>query len=152
MKIILGIDDSPCSEAAVSWVKGMAWPRGTEVKVVSVDQPPIAVYSEIYAPQAADLSVAMEQTTRRCEEVCARAETVLAASGIRTTARVVRGDPRTEIVEAARAEHADLIVVGSHGHTGMRRLILGSVAQYVVSHAPCCVLVAKTGGREVAAD
>jgi nucleotide-binding universal stress UspA family protein len=55
----------------------------------------------------------------------------------------VRGDPREAIVEAARKTGADLVVVGSHGRTGIGKLVLGSVASHVVTHAPCSVLVVK---------
>ena len=47
------------------------------------------------------------------------------------------------ILEIAHAEHADLIVVGSHGRTGLPKLIMGSVASHIVTHAPCSVLVVK---------
>jgi nucleotide-binding universal stress UspA family protein len=56
---------------------------------------------------------------------------------------VRQGDPRREIVEAAKDWDAELIVVGSHGRTGLQRLILGSVAEYVVRHAPCSVEVSR---------
>lgn len=55
------------------------------------------------------------------------------------------GDPRTELVESAIAEEADLLIVGSHGRTGIARLLMGSVASYVVTHAPCSVLVVRLG-------
>ena len=45
--------------------------------------------------------------------------------------------------DVARSEHADLVVVGSHGHTGIAKVLLGSVASHIVSHAPCSVLVVK---------
>jgi nucleotide-binding universal stress UspA family protein len=150
MKIILGVDDSPCSEAAVAWIKSMAWPRDTQVIVVSVDPPPIGIYSEVYAPLSADVAVLMQEQTRLCQEIAARAEAAIADSGLRVTACVSRGDPRLVLVEAGRGEKADLIVVGSHGHTGIKRVILGSVAQYVVSHAPCPVVVVKSGLQAVA--
>jgi nucleotide-binding universal stress UspA family protein len=56
---------------------------------------------------------------------------------------VRQGDPRTVIIDEAKAWSADLIVVGSHGYTGIKRLLLGSVAQSVVSHAPCSVEVVR---------
>jgi nucleotide-binding universal stress UspA family protein len=56
---------------------------------------------------------------------------------------VRRGDPRSVILEEAKEWDADLIVVGSHGYTGIKRLLLGSVAQSVVSHAPCSVEVVR---------
>jgi universal stress protein A len=63
------------------------------------------------------------------------------------TTRLVRGVPWDEIVSAARDDQAiDLIVVGTHGRTGVRRALIGSVAERVVRHAPCTVMV--VGSRE----
>ena len=61
--------------------------------------------------------------------------------------RVELGDPRDLIVRTADAVGADLVVVGSHGRTGLPRLVMGSVASYVVSHAPCDVMVIKRTKR-----
>jgi nucleotide-binding universal stress UspA family protein len=57
---------------------------------------------------------------------------------------VRRGDPRSEIVDEAGKWRADLIVMGSHGYTGIRRFVLGSVASSVVSHAPCSVEIVRS--------
>jgi nucleotide-binding universal stress UspA family protein len=71
---------------------------------------------------------------------------------------VVMGDPATEIIQLARSEGADLIVMGTHGRTGLTRLMMGSVAEAVVRRAPCPVLTLKhalasngppSGAREV---
>ena len=59
------------------------------------------------------------------------------------TSRVERGDPREGLVHAAETERADLLVVGSHGRTGLPRMLLGSVAGHVATHAPCSVVVVK---------
>ena len=53
------------------------------------------------------------------------------------------GDPREALIEMARREGADLIVVGSHGRSGLTKLLMGSVASHVVTHAPCDVLVVR---------
>ena len=58
------------------------------------------------------------------------------------------GDPRTVIVDEAKEWSADLIVMGSHGYTGLKRLLLGSVAHSVVSHAPCSVEVVRVKQTE----
>ena len=56
---------------------------------------------------------------------------------------LLEGDPAREIVRAAEEENAELIVVGTHGRTGLARLLMGSVAEQVVRHAPCPVLIVK---------
>jgi nucleotide-binding universal stress UspA family protein len=58
---------------------------------------------------------------------------------------VTEGRPAASIVEHARAEKADTIVVGTHGRTGLSRLVIGSVAERVVRLAPCDVLVVHAG-------
>jgi Universal stress protein family len=57
--------------------------------------------------------------------------------------RAVMGDAFWEIRQAAEREHADLILMGSHGRTGLAQVLIGSVAERVVRHAPCPVLVAR---------
>jgi nucleotide-binding universal stress UspA family protein len=58
--------------------------------------------------------------------------------------KLVEGDPATEILRVARETGCDLIVMGTHGWTGLRRLLMGSVAEEVVRKAPCPVLTVKT--------
>ena len=60
--------------------------------------------------------------------------------GVRATSTIVEGVPTERIVRAARARHADLIVMGRHGRTGFSRLLLGSVASRVIATSPCPVL------------
>jgi nucleotide-binding universal stress UspA family protein len=55
----------------------------------------------------------------------------------------VRGAPADQIIEQARAHHVDAIVMGTHGRTGLNRLLTGSVAEMVVRQAPCSVLTVK---------
>lgn len=58
-------------------------------------------------------------------------------------AAVASGDPARAIVQIAQEHHADLIIVGAHGHTGLRHTLLGGVAEKVVRHAPCTVLTIR---------
>ena len=61
------------------------------------------------------------------------------------SATLGKGDARTAIIAAAGALHADLVVMGTHGRRGVSRLVLGSVAEYVVRTAPCPVLLIRSG-------
>jgi len=152
MKILIGVDDSPHSRAAVEYVRKMTWPRGTTIKVLSVVRPVVAIYAETYVPPATYVEEMNDEAVRFHQETAAKAERELQGTGLKTEAEVVNGDPRTELVEAARAEHADLLVLGSHGRTGMAKLLMGSVASYVVAHAPCTVMVVKLGDRIARTD
>jgi nucleotide-binding universal stress UspA family protein len=67
-----------------------------------------------------------------------------AQPGITVEHRLEYGDPDTTILQTAREVGADLIVLGTHGRTGLRRLLMGSVAEHVVRKAPCPVLTIRT--------
>ncbi len=69
---------------------------------------------------------------------------LLAKTGLKAQPRVIGGDARMLIIEEAKARKAELIVVGTHGRSGVRKLILGSVAEWTMTHAACDVLVMKT--------
>jgi nucleotide-binding universal stress UspA family protein len=148
MKILIGVDDSPHSNAALEFVRGMSWPEGSRAVVISAVRPAVLAYSDVYVPAVPPREDLMADMIRSHEEVAARARQRLQDSGLATEARVLQGDPREALVEAAKVEQADLLVVGSHGRTGVAKLLLGSVAAHVMAHAPCSVLVVKTpGGR-----
>lgn len=63
------------------------------------------------------------------------------------TRRVEGGDAGPMIVWVAEHEHPDVIVIGSHGHGVLKRLVMGSVSQHVVHHAPCPVLLVRAGSQ-----
>lgn len=67
----------------------------------------------------------------------------LAADGVKARAVVTVGVPWKEIVRLAAEEHAEMIVIGTQGRTGLARLLLGSVAERVIRHAPCPVLTVR---------
>jgi len=142
MKILVGIDGSPHSKAALDYVKSMAWPKGTTVAVVSAAVPMVA-YTMVDAAGLSWMQTAEEDMSAQAKELTARAARELTGAGFSTEARVVRGDPRDALVDTARTMGADLVVVGSHGRTGLAKLVLGSVASHVVTHSPCSVLVVK---------
>src|SRR5262245_45840786 len=66
-----------------------------------------------------------------------------AGSSVCCTHLLAEGDPAMEIARAAKERICDLIVMGTHGRTGLRRLLMGSVAEQIVCHAPCPVLTVK---------
>lgn len=146
MKILIGIDGSDCSRAAVQFVRKLAWPAGTRAIVASAVQPVVVAYTELYVTPSSEEMLAEER--RSHEEMVSMAEHDLREVGLRTDARVLEGDPRESLVQMAKAEKVDLIIVGSHGRSGLAKLVMGSVASHVVTHAPCSVLVVKQNGRE----
>lgn len=142
MRILIGVDDSLHARSAVDFVRRMTWPEGTQVVVVSVAQPLVLAYSEVYMPVASMPEIS-EEWVRTHRDIAALAAKSLREAGLLVESKVLEGDPRTCIVDAAASERADLVVVGSHGRTGLAKLFMGSVANHVVSHAACSVLVVK---------
>jgi nucleotide-binding universal stress UspA family protein len=146
MKILLAVDDSEHSNAATKSVLERPWPDGSTVRVLCVAQRFLPVPGAM-APYSGDVLLTYEEMTRsllkRAQEVLEFTTAKLAALHLAVESGLRDGDPRTEIVEEARDWGADLIIVGSHGRTGMERWLLGSVAEHVVRHAPCSVEVVR---------
>jgi nucleotide-binding universal stress UspA family protein len=139
MKIVLAIDDSIYSEAAIGALAKFR-PEGNEIRVLHVLQP-VAVsappqMSAGYAPELAG-------QTKEAEQFVARVADKLRKSGFQTETSVVQGDIRQSIVDVAKSWPADLIVMGSRGRSAVSNLLLGSAAESVARHAPCSVLIAR---------
>ena len=71
-----------------------------------------------------------------------------ADSAVSCSHQMVFGDPATEIVRVAKAERADMIVMSTHGRTGLSRVLMGSVAEKVVRRAPCPVVIFKQANEK----
>jgi nucleotide-binding universal stress UspA family protein len=145
MKVLLAVDGSPYSDDAVAIVIARPWPKGTVVRVLSAMRvisvlPPvgdfIGVQGQVEVPGTRE---AQQEAQRLVGAVAEK----LKLAGIDAQTAVKEGDPRNAIVDEAQEWSADLIVVGSHGLTGIARWLLGSVAQSVVAHAPCSVEVVR---------
>jgi nucleotide-binding universal stress UspA family protein len=130
MKVLIGVDDSPYSDAAIGHVTGAAWPKATKFIVLSAVAPIFLEPGEAVAGDA--ISRLMEQQEKYHMEIAERAATRLRNAGLSAEARMVVGDPRAALIDAARSEHSDLVIVGSHGRTGIKKFLLGSVASHVV--------------------
>ena len=89
------------------------------------------------------LELARKELTSQAEQLVKNAAERLRKTSLMVETEVSNGDLRSIIVDQAEEWSADLVVVGSHGYTGLKRLLLGSVAQSVVSHAPCSVEVVR---------
>jgi nucleotide-binding universal stress UspA family protein len=148
MRILIGVDQSPHSERAVRFVTRMRWPAGSRVIVASVMTPPL---SPPVAGVDAGVSLMVEVSAEQVVEAKARvaqAEDQLRAAGIATESRLPTGDPREALLRLVEDERIDLLVLGSHGRTGLAKLLLGSVSSHVVTHAHCSVLVVKEDAHE----
>jgi nucleotide-binding universal stress UspA family protein len=142
MKILLAIDGSAPSQAAIEEVAYRPWPGSSALCILSVIQPYVPPATEIVVASATFNEIRQRQA-QEAEQLIGQASERLAASGLSIETAIREGDPRTAIVDVADQWQADLIVVGSHGRTGITRLVMGSVAQAVVAHAHCSVEVVR---------
>lgn len=148
MKILIAVDESPHSARAVRFVARMRWPAGSRVIVANVLTPALTPPSagvESGVPLLIEIS---EPQRQQAVALVARAEAELREAGIATEERIPTGDPREALLRLVADERVDLLVVGSHGRTGLSKLLLGSVSSHVVTHARCSVLVVKEEPHE----
>jgi|SRR5690349_739668 len=142
MRILLAVDGSSPSQEAVDELARRPWPTPSSMRIISVVRPYIPSATE-FVPGTLTTQEVRQQHLEHAEDILLRAAERLEKAGLHIDTVVREGDPRAEIVDEATDWRADLIVVGSHGHTGLTRLLLGSVAQAVVAHAPCSVEVVR---------
>jgi universal stress protein A len=143
-KVMMASDFSTASRAAFARAVALAGAnRATLVLVHAMPPAPTTLGGEYVAPQIWE---GIEATNR------ASAQKLLAAlvakarrAGVRAISLVVSGPPHEAIVRAARSKRVDLLVVGTHGRTGLGRFFLGSVAARVVASASCPVLTVRGG-------
>jgi nucleotide-binding universal stress UspA family protein len=151
MKILLAIDESPCSAAAAQAVAEQFRSDRTQVRVLHAvewpkDLPPCYGFAE--GPSAAgDVLAWRARLMSSADALVARTAEHLQSAGFTSSASVREGDARSVIVDEAAEWGADVIVMGSHGRRGLDRLVLGSVAEGVMRRAPCSVQIVRVGSR-----
>lgn len=143
MKILLAIDDSKFSEAAIEAVIRQATPQETEVRVLHVIEP-IPIYPDGqawgYGPEASQV---LDEQRKEAEGLVARAGQTLREKNFKVMTDSEEGNPKVVIIDSAAEWHADLIVVGSHGRKGLNRFLMGSVSEAVARHARCSVQIVR---------
>jgi nucleotide-binding universal stress UspA family protein len=140
-RIVVGVDGSKDAWAGVEYLLRMPLPEVVRITVVSV-VPPLPIET---SPVQVSLAEFLEQLRvpllKKAQLVAKEAVVRIQKAGFEAKAVVVHGNPSHEIVKAAEAERADLVVVGSRGLTGTIRFLMGSVSDGVIKYAPCAVLV-----------
>ena len=147
-QILLPTDFSGCANYALPYAAAIARATGARIICVHVVEAvvPAVGYTGLAEPMPiADISEQLEDSAERelprltdCEEL----------KGVEVEEVIVHGDAAAEIVSLAEEREADLIVIASHGRTGLGRMIFGSTAEAVVRHASCPVLVVKPPQEE----
>ena len=157
MKLLIAYDGSRCAEAALDDLTHAGLPRKGEALVMSVAEvwlppPPPSSYEIVEMAVKAKGPLALErqymagsQAVKEADELAAGAAARFRANFPEWTVKheAVWGSPNWELFSKATEWSADLIVVGSHGRTGLSRLFLGSISQWLLNEARCSVRVAR---------
>jgi nucleotide-binding universal stress UspA family protein len=147
MRILFATDGAKQSDVAIEMLKNFALSDGDEVKIVSVVDMAIPMAIDIYGgylPDTGELEkTARENAQKLLERARERISSHFEGKNLTISTEVLFGSPESRIVETAEAIHPDLIVLGSHGYSRWERLLLGSVSDSVVHHAPCSVLIVR---------
>ena len=145
-KIVVGVDGSPTAKRALAFVGRLVPPRNGRVTLVSAVEL-LTVPSRGRVPGAATIAreVRRQNTirARTATKDLNRAAATLKRSGWQTRTMLVHGEPLRDLLSAVAAARAQLLVVGARGTSGVRYLLLGSVAEGALNHCPVAVLVAR---------
>jgi len=144
MKILLAVDGSEFSQAATQAIVARMRAESAEVLVLRVVEPRIySIAPQIAAGYALEQDKILKEDFQHAQESVNEASQALRSAGFSVTTRVIESEARTGILDIAAEWRADLIVLGSHGRKGLRRFLLGSIAESVARHAQCSVLVVR---------
>ncbi len=139
-RIVVGVDGSPSSRAALRWaVRQAKFVNGTVDAVIAWEIPMVLQsygWAPIYVEEEGEFK---EDARKRIDALIG--EVVTPADGQRVRSLVIKGHPAEALMNAA--DGADLLVVGSSGRGGFAQALLGSVSQHCVHHAPCPVLIMR---------
>ncbi len=145
MNVLVAIDDSEYSRVVLESIMERPWQEGCSFKVITVVEPfhpEYAGWHTSYVPLAIEAQKEVVESAQKL--VNHGVEQLRAKFGeMSVTGEAVEGYITDKILEVAKAWPADMILVGSHGRTGLKKFFLGSVSEGVVSHAPCSVEVVK---------
>ncbi|HYL80689.1 MAG TPA: universal stress protein [Candidatus Acidoferrum sp.] len=140
-RILVPLDGSPLSEAILRQVAELSRALGAEITLLRV--------ALAHTFPGADPMFLLEEEVRVVQEAEAYLATVaerLAREGMIVRTAVRYGQPAAEIIDHVAFEGADLVVVSTHGRSGLTRLVMGSVAEKVIRHATCPVFVVRPPG------
>jgi nucleotide-binding universal stress UspA family protein len=142
-KVLVAIDGSRYSDAAAMEAMGIAKRCGAELAVISVVPSEAASpFDIVHSEMQRELISEKERKAAECN--VRNIQEVAEKDGVNVRGFVMSGKPYEAIIGAAEEGKADLIVMGSHGRTGIERLLMGSVTERVIVLSPCAVLVVKT--------
>lgn len=144
-KVLVPVDFSSCSEKALQYAQAFARQFGaslTLVHVVQFSPIPGTEFSEV------DFPAVEQRVIKQSRQELEKTASSLRGENLKIETVLSEGRPATEIARTARETGADLIIISTHGHTGLKHVLLGSVTENVVRHAPCPVLVVRENEHE----
>jgi len=144
-RVVVGTDGSETSAEAVRQAAELARFCGADLHVVHVFQPVSGIAT--IGPDAGAAAAAAglpEAAERHAAQILERATQAGKRIGVDVETHLHTGDPANALIETAEQVHADLLVVGNKGMSGVRRFVLGSVPNKVSHHAPCSLLIVNT--------
>lgn len=151
MKILIATDGSDFGNAAVNAAANQVWEKGSEVKIISVFDPPFPIGGELYMmntniyEEAANAAKAAAQNF--VDDSATLIQQGINGDNLSVSTEVLMGAPHRRIVEEADEWGADLIILGSHGYKMWERVLLGSVSQSVAQHAKCSVWIVRNKNK-----
>ena len=150
MKILLAVDGSTYSDAAIEEIGKRPWPPESEVKIITAAEAPIMVGMEPWAASPEYFQLLDKAAREGAEAVLKHALLKLKATkaAFKVSSEVIEGSPRQVIVDEAERWDADLVVMGSWGLGTWNRLLLGSVSSAVLHHAKCSVEIVRRPGED----
>jgi nucleotide-binding universal stress UspA family protein len=148
-KVVMGLDRSQDARDAACWVNSnFPLPPDCELRLVQAIEPPFSAIFPDLLPEGQERQTLEEWTPTQWRDTRQKLQdfaTELAGQrvphAVRITLDTMVGSPAVELERIIEREKAGMVVVGSHGLTGIKRLLLGSVSTDLVHHAPCSVLV-----------
>jgi nucleotide-binding universal stress UspA family protein len=144
LRLLIGVDNSPFSVAAVEAVCNREWPEGTEVRFLAVVDTVMAITPDPSKPAAQKwIEVDDEQNWDEVSRLFNPAADKLRDAGLKTAVIIRRGNPTDEILEEAESWGADCIFLGPKGTRGIERLLLGSVSSAVAARASSSVEIIR---------
>lgn len=143
--ILVPLDFSTCATHVVHQAQRLASAMGQQVDLLHVVQIPAAVPSDTMFVPADELlpRSARDHLIAEASQRLAQVRGQLTAAGVDATVTIVEGFVVDEIVRLAEERGSEMIVIGTHGRTGLGRLVLGSVAESVIRQAPCPVVATR---------
>lgn len=139
-KILVPTDFSPPSPRVIEYAADLARAFSASLLVVHVVPP--SAYPLINVAGMGHFPNLRDEIKKRCEEEM-RELLAKVHADVQPQSRIIEGVPFTEILNCAQSEAADLIVMATHGHTGLKHMVLGSTAERVVRMAACPVLTLR---------